>query len=175
MSKSIHILAFILTNIFLSGATQKPNFVFLLSEDNSIHYLRLYGYEYGKTPNIEKLANEGLTFNHAFSNAPVCSVARSTLATGILAPRAGLQYHRKTATGKLPKGLKPWSAILRDNGYFCTNIKKTDYNFSTDAKLWDKAPRNQKPWAGRPDKAKPFFTCSLSAVLTKVHFISLQV
>ncbi|MAH14004.1 MAG: sulfatase, partial [Verrucomicrobia bacterium] len=84
MSKSIHILAFILTNIFLSGATQKPNFVFLLSEDNSIHYLRLYGYEYGKTPNIEKLANEGLTFNHAFSNAPVCSVARSPLATGIL-------------------------------------------------------------------------------------------
>ena len=108
------------------------------------------------------------------SNAPVCSVARSTLATGILAPRAGLQYHRKTATGKLPKGLKPWSAILRDNGYFCTNIKKTDYNFSTDAKLWDKAPRNQKPWASRPDKAKPFFTCSLSEVLTKVHFISLK-
>ena len=157
MFQYLYILATLLITSQIFSVEKRPNFVFLLSEDNSIHYLRLYGYEYGKTPNIEKLANEGLTFNHAFSNSPVCSVARSTLATGILAPRAGLQYHRKTATGKLPKGLKPWSAILRDNGYFCTNIKKTDYNFSTDAKLWDKAPRNQKPWAGRSDKAKPFF------------------
>ena len=78
----------ILLLIFVSPLLSKgPNVVFLVSEDNSIHYLKHYGAEFGSMPNIEKMAEEGLTFNHAFSNAPVCSVARSTLATGILAPR----------------------------------------------------------------------------------------
>ena len=49
---------------------KRPNFVFILSEDNSVHYLRLYGNKLGITPNIERLAAEGLTFNHAFSAAP---------------------------------------------------------------------------------------------------------
>ena len=44
---------------------KRPNFVFIVSEDNSIHYLRLYGNKLGITPNIERLAAEGLTFNHA--------------------------------------------------------------------------------------------------------------
>ncbi|MDE0821102.1 MAG: sulfatase, partial [Opitutales bacterium] len=142
----------------LSAKAIRPNVVFLVSEDNSIHYLRLYGNELGKTPAIEKLATEGLTFNNAFSNAPVCSVARSTLATGILAPRVGIQYHRKTATANLPKGLKPWSGILRDNGYFCTNIRKTDYNFVANIKeLWDKPGGKNSPWNGRKDDNTPFF------------------
>ena len=73
---------------------KRPNFVFIVSEDNSIHYLRLYGNKLGITPNIERLAAKGLTFNHAFSAAPVCSVARTTLATAMHAPRVGFQYHR---------------------------------------------------------------------------------
>ena len=108
---------------------KKPNFVFLVSEDNSIHYLKHYGAKFGSMPNVEKMAAEGVTFNHAFSNAPVCSVARSTLATGILAPRGGFQYHRKAELANLPKGVLPWSAILRDAGYFCANNRKLDYNF----------------------------------------------
>ena len=60
-------------------ATQgPPNFVFILSEDNSKHYMQLYGNEHGATPAIAALGKEGLVFDHAFSNAPVCSVARTT-------------------------------------------------------------------------------------------------
>ena len=101
----------------LIHAAKRPNVVFLVSEDNSVHYLRHYGAEFGAMPVVEKLASEGLTFNHAFSNAPVCSVARSTLATGVLAPRAGFQYHRKSALANLPKGLKPWTSLLKEAGY----------------------------------------------------------
>ena len=100
MSKSIHIslAKFILTNIFLSGATQKPKCVSILSVSTfrgQLHSLpgvvagrKLYGYEYGKSVNvlqdIEKLANEGLSPSTMPSpNAPVCSVARSTLLANI--------------------------------------------------------------------------------------------
>ncbi|HBU58841.1 MAG TPA: sulfatase, partial [Verrucomicrobiales bacterium] len=139
-----------------ASAAKRPNVVFLVSEDNSIHYLKLYGYG-TSTPNIEALAKDGLTFNHAFSNSPVCSVARSTLATSMLAPRGGFQYHRKSAMAKLPPGYKPWSAMLRKAGYFTTNQRKTDYNFVHDMKeLWDRGPANAA-WRARPGKETPFF------------------
>jgi uncharacterized sulfatase len=136
---------------------KKPNFVFLVSEDNSIHYLKHYGAKFGSMPNVEKMATEGVTFNHAFSNAPVCSVARSTLATGILAPRGGFQYHRKAELATLPEGVLPWSAILRDAGYFCANNRKLDYNFKyIGTKPWDESS-NKATWRNRPNKETPFF------------------
>lgn len=136
---------------------KRPNVVFLVSEDNSVHYLRHYGAPFGAMPAVEKLAAEGVTFNHAFSNAPVCSVARSTLATGVLAPRAGFQYHRKSAQAALPKGLKPWSALLREAGYYCANNSKTDYNFIANGKeVWNESSRKSS-WRKRPGKETPFF------------------
>ena len=58
---------------------------------------------------------------------------------------------------KLPPGYKPWSAMLRANGYFATNQRKTDYNFVHDMKeLWDKGPANAA-WRARPSKDTPFF------------------
>ncbi len=136
---------------------KRPNFVFIVSEDNSVHYLRLYGHRLGVTPNIERLAAEGLTFNHAFSAAPVCSVARTTLATGMHAPRVGFQYHRKSAVAHLPSGVRPWSVTLREHGYYATNNAKTDYNIAVDMKLaWDMSSRKAS-WRNRPDKAMPFF------------------
>ena len=148
--------------------SKRPNVVFLVSEDNSIHYLKHYGAKFGSMPNIEKMAEAGLTFNHAFSNAPVCSVARSTLATGILAPRAGFQYHRKSA---LAKGVKPWTALLRKAGYYCANNSKTDYNFATaKGEAWNESSRKAS-WRKRPDK-KPFFYMQSFAVCheSSLHF-----
>ena len=90
MRKLIFSLCALLALAGSADSAKRPNVVFLVSEDNSIHYLKLYGYG-AHTPNIEALAKDGLTFNHAFSNSPVCSVARSTLATAMLAPRGGFQ------------------------------------------------------------------------------------
>ena len=138
-------------------SAKRPNFVFVVSEDNSIHYLSLYGNKLGITPNIEQLADNGLTFNHAFSGAPVCSVARTTLATAMHAPRVGFQYHRKSALATLPSGVKPWSQVLRENGYYTSNNSKTDYNFKIDRKdAWD-VSSNKATWRKRPNKAMPFF------------------
>ena len=149
--------------------SKRPNVVFLVSEDNSIHYLKHYGARFGSMPNIEKMAEKGLTFNHAFSNAPVCSVARSTLATGILAPRGGFQYHRKSA---LAKGVKPWTALLRKAGYYCANNSKTDYNFATaKGEAWNESSRKAS-WRKRPEKKAPFFYMQSFAVCheSSLHF-----
>ena len=62
-----HVLSLLLS-FFLTGLiwAKKPNVVFLVSEDNSVHYLKHYGAKFGSMPHVEKMAEEGLTFNHAF-------------------------------------------------------------------------------------------------------------
>ncbi len=65
-------------------AADRPNIVWIVSEDNSIHYLAHFFDGGAAAPQIESLAAHGLTFDHAYSNAPVCSVARTTLGHRLL-------------------------------------------------------------------------------------------
>jgi len=93
-------------------------------------------------PNIEALAENGVVFNHAFSQAPVCSVARSTLISGCNAPRIGAQYHRRTELVSLPDGQKMFPEYLREAGYYCTNNSKEDYNIVKGDDVWDESSKD---------------------------------
>lgn len=131
----------------------RPNIVWVVSEDNSKHYLKLYEEGGAPMPNIEALAKEGLVFEHAFSNGPVCSVARSTIISGCYAPRVGVQYHRRMQFATLPKGVQMFPSYLRQSGYYTTNNSKEDYNFKKPGGVWDESSkkasyRNRK--AGQP-------------------------
>lgn len=133
-----------------------PNIVWIVSEDNSKHYLKLFDENGAASPNIEALAAHGITFTRAFSNAPVCSVARTTLATGAYAPRIGTAFHRRAKPATLPADLRPFSATLRDAGYYTTNNSKEDYNFVKGPGVWDDSSK-MADWRNRPDPAQPFF------------------
>lgn len=106
-------------------------------------------------PAIEKLAKEGIVFEHAFSNAPVCSVARSTIISGCYAPRVGVQYHRRMQFATLPQGLQMFPAYLRQAGYYTTNNSKEDYNFKKPYGVWDQSSR-QASYRNRKE-GQPFF------------------
>lgn len=163
------------TSAYDAHAADKPNFVWILSEDNSIHYQKLFFPAGTPTPNIEKLGTHGLIFNHAFSNAPVCSVARSTLATGILAPRVGMQFHRKSKPVQLPAGYQTISQLMMAHGYYATNNSKTDYNFKAEGKLWDESSRKAS-WRNRKDKTQPFYHMESHAISheSSLHFNAKQ-
>ena len=139
----------------LAVAGEGPNFVWIISEDNSKHYLRLFDPNGAPTPNIESMARDGLTFEHAFSNSPVCSVARTTLITSCYGPRIGTQFHRRAKMAPMPEGLKMFPAYLRAAGYYATNNSKTDYNAKPGEEVWNESSR-QAHWKGR-GKDQPFF------------------
>ena len=136
-------------------AAERPNFVWLVSEDNSLHYLDLYREMGTSTPRIAELAQQGLVFEHAFSNAPVCSVARTTLMTGCFAPRIGTQFHRRSVTVPLPDGVRMFPYWLREAGYYTTNNRKKDYNAVEGEGVWD-ASSGRASWRGRKE-GQPFF------------------
>lgn len=134
----------------IAQATEKrPNIVWLISEDNSKNYLSLYHSSGANMPNIEGLAEQGIVYLNAYSNSPVCSTARSTLATGHYAPALNMQNHRTFVKTPLTKAQKPLSKLLSDHGYYTTNKAKEDYNFIVSSP-WNVSAksahwRNRKP------------------------------
>ncbi|OXU13943.1 sulfatase family protein [Sedimentisphaera salicampi] len=135
---------------------QKPNVLWITIEDTSL-FFGCYGDEVAKTPNVDKLAEEGTLFTNAFANSPVCSPARTALITGMHVGQLGGGNHRSAAA--IPDSVKGFPTYLRKNGYYCTNNKKKDYNFK-DAwhwakRTWDETS-GQATWRNRKP-GQPFF------------------
>ena len=151
-------------------AAGKPNVVWIMSEDNSPQYLKLFSPDGAAAPNIEAMAAHGLAFDHAFSNAPVCSVARTTLITGCYGPRIGTQFHRRSVMAPMPEGLKMFPAYLREAGYYTTNNSKEDYNAKKSDDVWDDSSKKAH-WRNRPAQGQPFFHVQ---TFTMSHESSLQ-
>jgi uncharacterized sulfatase len=156
-------------------AAERPNFVWILSEDNSKHYLKLFDEHGAATPAIERLASAGIAFDHAFSCGPVCSVARTTLMSGMYAPRIGFQYHRKSRMAELPGGAQLFPAYLRAAGYYTTNNSKKDYNVVEGKGVWDESS-NKATWRKRPTPETPFFHMQTTGVSheSSLHFGAAQ-
>jgi arylsulfatase A-like enzyme len=115
---------------------ERPNILWITSEDNAAHWLGCYGNQQASTPRLDRLAAEGVLFRQAHANSPVCATARSTILTGVYAPALGTQHMRSRHA--IPGGILGHAAHLRDAGYYCTNQTKTDYNIKgSDQRWWD--------------------------------------
>lgn len=148
------ILFLILTFCLPVFAAETPNILVIVSEDNSSHWIGCYGNKQAQTPRIDALAKEGFLFEHAYSNAPVCAVARSTILLGSYASTVGTQHMR--SRHPIPEKYRPNVEYLRAAGYYCTNNAKTDYNFKgNDNSYWDQSS-NKAHYKNRPE-GKPFF------------------
>ena len=66
----------------LSEAKSKPNFLFILADDLGWNQLGCYGSKFYETPNIDRLAREGMRFTDAYAACPVCSPTRASIMTG---------------------------------------------------------------------------------------------
>ena len=65
-----------------SAQIRRPNIVFVLADDLGWAELGCYGNKFNETPNLDRLAKEGVRFTHAYAAAPVCSPYRAALLTG---------------------------------------------------------------------------------------------
>src|SRR5699024_10706238 len=61
---------------------QKPNIVFIMSDDHAYQAISAYGYGLNHTPNIDSLAANGMRFNHAFVNNSLCAPSRASIISG---------------------------------------------------------------------------------------------
>ncbi len=69
---------------------KKPNILFILVDDLGYTDLSCMGSKYYETPNVDKIAREGMTFTNGYAGCQVCSPSRATILTGMFAPRHGI-------------------------------------------------------------------------------------
>ena len=81
-SVNLQILLLLATSVVCITDAKSPNIVFILADDMGLWASHTYGNPEIKTPNIDKLADEGVKFNNAFCNTPVCSASRTSYFTG---------------------------------------------------------------------------------------------
>ena len=134
-------------------AVERPNILWLSCEDISSH-IACFGDPQAITPNLDKLATQGVRFPNTFTTAGVCAPCRSGIITGMYQTTLGTHHMRCQAT--LPANIRPFPALLREAGYFCTNNSKQDYQFRTPKDVWDDSS-GKAHWRQNPDPTKPFF------------------
>ena len=117
-------LAHALCSLFLAAAasadTDKPNIVVLLTDDQAAWAVGAYGNRDIHTPNIDRLAREGVLFTQAFTPTPVCSPSRVAFFTGRYGSEVGIHdwLHPQREPHKgLPPGIPTWPELLRRAGY----------------------------------------------------------
>ncbi|MCS6952487.1 MAG: sulfatase [Bryobacterales bacterium] len=140
----------------------RPNILWLIAEDLSPD-LACYGCAAVHTPNLDRLAAEGVRFTRAFVTGPVCSPSRSAIATGMYQTTIGAHHHRSHRDDgyRLPPPVEPFTWYLRRAGYYTANViaaapgvrgtGKTDFNFQVenffDGDDWSARRRGQPFYA----------------------------
>ena len=157
------------------AAQTNPNIVWFVVDDMSAN-LSCYGESKISTPNLDRLAEQGIRFTRAYATSPVCSTFRSSLITGMYQTSIGVHHHRSGRSEKnpivLPNGVLPLPVLFKKHGYHTCNgsgltnldfrtqpknsrtqnrLGKTDYNFTWDSSMYD-----SNDWSNR-DPNQPFF------------------
>lgn len=100
---------------FLSAAhaePRKPNLVFILSDNHGAWTLGCYGNQEIRTPNIDRLAAEGMLFTRAFCANPVCSPSRATFLTGLMPSQHGVHNYLQPDRQNSPSG--PEACVINE-------------------------------------------------------------
>jgi len=141
------------------AAAEHPNILWITSEDHGPE-MGCYGDDFATTPHVDALARKGMLFKLAWSCAPVCAPARTTIITGMYPPSIGGQHMRSMVP--LPEEVRFYPTFLRQQGYYCTNNSKTDYNVSTSDTGWNASSR-QAHYRNRA-AGQPFFAIFNSTI-----------
>jgi len=162
--KKLLLIYYLFFSFQLHAQNNKPNIIWITCEDIS-PFIHWYGDKVVRTPNIDKLAKEGVRYTKVYTTAGVCAPSRSAIITGMYQTSIGTQHMRTIGDPKyqpvpsysavIPDYVKCFPEYLRMSGYYCTNNEKQDYQFVAPVTVWDENGPAAS-FRNRP-KDKPFF------------------
>ncbi|MBT3547486.1 MAG: sulfatase-like hydrolase/transferase [Flavobacterium sp.] len=166
--KNIHLLFMLFFCLYIQAQekTEKPLNIIWISCEDIGPILSTYGNKAIKTPNIDRIAAEGVKYTNAYSTVGVCAPSRFSIITGMYPARLGAHNMRtgnhnnfkfpedvfhKTNKGILdtsgknvpeyevvtPSYVKAFTEYLRAENYYCVNDDKCDYQFNAPFTAWD--------------------------------------
>jgi len=109
------LLSLVAAGSLATGADERPNILFIIADDASLDSFGVYGSTYVKTPNFDRIANEGVLFTQAYNCNPKCAPARACLLTG------RYSWQLEEACNHSPFLSSKWEFypyLLEEDGYF---------------------------------------------------------
>lgn len=151
-------LVFVFLENVAAQTSTKPNILWLVIEDTSPQNIGCYGNSAVNTPNIDKLAAEGVRFTNAYSTGTSCAPSRSTIITGVRTYKMGTGNQRSYYP--IPDYIKGFPYCLKQAGYYTSNNYKTDYNTANERDIiknsWHECSNKAGWWNREP--GQPFFS-----------------
>ncbi|HEY2415139.1 MAG TPA: sulfatase-like hydrolase/transferase [Pirellulaceae bacterium] len=124
-SRFAFIIVLFLSGIQFAADSRPPNLVFILTDNQGAWTLGCYGNPDIRTPNIDRLASEGMRFTRALSCNPVCSPTRATFLTGLIPSQHGVhsfldpKYMMGPEAYNTLREFTSLGEVLKDAGYVC--------------------------------------------------------
>jgi len=163
--------------------SNRPNIVFIMSDDHALRALSAYGDSIIDTPNIDRLANEGVLFRNAFVTNSICSPSRAVLLTGKYSHQNGLRDNRDEFDGSqqtfpkilqragyetavigkwhlksAPTGFDHWEVLIGQGEYYSPHFRSSDGVVRYDgAYVTDKVTDLAVDYLENRGSSKPFF------------------
>jgi arylsulfatase A-like enzyme len=109
-----------LTLLLSCSQNEKPNIVYIMADDLGYGDIGVNGQEIIKTPNIDKMASDGLVFNQHYSGSTVCAPSRCCLMTGMHTGHAVVRGNREMKPEgqyPMPEGTQTVIGLLKEAGY----------------------------------------------------------
>ena len=140
----LHLYTSILLWIICTGSThlyaqrdQRPNIIFILTDDQRWDALGAAGNKIIHTPNMDRLATEGIYFKNAFATTPICAASRASLLTGMYERTHGFTFQQGNLKPQYVRIAYP--NYLRENGYYTGFFGKLGVFFKNPEALFDEA------------------------------------
>ena len=115
--------------------SQKPNIIFILTDDQRWDALGYEGNKLIHTPEMDKLAKEGTYFKKALVTTPICAASRASILTGLTERRH--RYNFQTGNIRASYMEKSYPRILKENGYYTGFFGKYGVRYDSLAKQFD--------------------------------------
>jgi arylsulfatase A-like enzyme len=173
----------LLISLFGRAQGQRPNIIFILSDDHAYQAIGAYGSGLAQTPNIDRIARDGTVFTRAMVTNSICGPSRATLLTGkyshkngynlneqkfntdqVLLPGLLQQSGYQTAwigkwhLGSLPKGFDHWQILNGQGQYYNPDfISEPNDTVRIDGYVTNIITRLSEDWLDSRDTSKPFF------------------
>jgi arylsulfatase A len=115
------LLILLLVSVAVARSVEKPNIIFILSDDLAMGDLGCYGQKLIKTPHLDRMAREGTRYTQAYCGTSVCAPSRASLMTGLHSGHCPIRANWELAPGEgqqpLPAGTVTVAQILKGAGY----------------------------------------------------------
>lgn len=115
---------------------KQPNILIIFSDEHNPAYAGFMGSKIVNTPNLDRLAREGVTFDNAYCNSPLCSPSRQSFMAGLYPYQIGCWNN----TAGMPEDTVTWAHMLSAGGYETSLLGKMHFNGYQKMYGFDKRP-----------------------------------